>query len=89
VYAAGILLFEAAAGRWPFDADGPVEPMRAHLSREPLRLGALVKVPAEIDLAVARALAKAPAERWPSARAFAAALVQRGAGRRFGRESAS
>jgi eukaryotic-like serine/threonine-protein kinase len=87
VYAAGILLFEAVAGRWPFDAEGPVEPMRAHLSREPLRLGALVKVPAEIDIAVARALAKAPAERWPSARAFAAVLDR--AGRRLARESAS
>jgi eukaryotic-like serine/threonine-protein kinase len=90
VYAAGILLFEAVAGRWPFDADGPVEPMRAHLAQEPLRLAALVNVAAELDRAVARALAKAPAQRWPSARAFAAALERaQGSARRLSREIAS
>jgi serine/threonine-protein kinase len=74
VYAAGLTLFEMIAGRWPFDAEGPLEPMRAHLEDTPLRLRALSPVSVELDHAVARALAKAPSRRWPSARAFAAVL---------------
>jgi serine/threonine-protein kinase len=79
VYAAGLTLFEMIAGRWPFDAVGPLEPMRAHLEDAPLRLRSQARVPAELDHAVARALAKSPAHRWPSARAFAAVLTRVGA----------
>ncbi len=74
VYAAGLTLFEMIAGRWPFDAEGPLDAMRAHLEDAPLRLRSQAPVSAELEHAVARALAKSPGRRWPSARAFAAVL---------------
>jgi serine/threonine-protein kinase len=80
VYAVGLLLFEAIAGRGPFPAGDAIEVMRAHLHVPPPRLRALRAVPPAIDRAVARAVAKAPALRWPSARAMADALAgERGA----------
>jgi eukaryotic-like serine/threonine-protein kinase len=74
VYASGLLLFEAIAGRGPFDAAGPIELMRAHLEEAPRRLRDFADVSTELGHAVTRALAKPPARRWPSARAFAAVL---------------
>jgi serine/threonine-protein kinase len=74
VYAAGMTLFEMIAGRGPFDASGPIDLMRAHLEETPRRLRACARVSGELDHAVARALAKPPARRWPSARALAAVL---------------
>jgi serine/threonine-protein kinase len=74
VYAAGVVLFEAIAGRSPYDAEGPGALMLAHVRARPRRLAELCTVGSELDRVVARALAKPPAERWPSAPAFAAAL---------------
>ena len=74
VYAAGLTLFEMIAGRSPFDGDGLLEPMRAHLEDAPLRLRSQARVPDELDHAVARALAKPPAHRWPTAGVFASVL---------------
>lgn len=80
VYAAGLTLFEMITGRAPFDAEAPVDLMRAHLEVAPRRLRELLAVSPELDHAIARAVARAPARRWPSARAFAAVL-ERAAGR--------
>jgi serine/threonine protein kinase len=74
VYAAGLTLFEMIAGRGPFDAAGPIDLMRAHLEDTARRLRDFAPVSADLDHAVARAVAKAPQRRWPSARAFAAVL---------------
>jgi serine/threonine-protein kinase len=74
VYAMALVVFEAIAGRGPYATVGPFEVMRAHVEREPERLRSLVYVPAALDEVLARALRKAPAERWPSATTFAAAL---------------
>ena len=74
VYAAGLTLFEMITGRAPFDAEGPIEVMGAHLELAPHRLRALAGVSPELDHAVARALSRPPGRRWPSARAFAAVL---------------
>jgi serine/threonine-protein kinase len=76
VYAAGLTLFGMIAGRGPFAAEGPVDLMRAHVEDAPARLRDLAPVSAALDHAVARALEKAPARRWPSARAFAAVLAR-------------
>jgi len=48
--------------------------MRAHVEDTPLRLRSQRPVPPALDHAVARALERSPARRWPSARAFAAVL---------------
>jgi serine/threonine-protein kinase len=79
VYGVGLVLYEALAGRGPFDADGAIEAMRAQVEDEPLRLGHFVHVPAALERAIFRALDKRPEERWPSARAFAAAIRKAGA----------
>jgi serine/threonine-protein kinase len=76
VYAAGLTLFEMIAGRGPFTAIGPVDLMRAHLEDAPPRLCDLAPVSGAIEHAVARAIARMPARRWPSARAFAAVLTR-------------
>jgi serine/threonine-protein kinase len=76
VYAAGLTLFDMIAGRGPFDVSGPIDLMRARLEQPGHRLAACARVSAELDHAVARAVAKPPARRWPSARAFAAVLAR-------------
>jgi serine/threonine protein kinase len=61
VYALGATLFHAVAGRLPFAAQSDAETMRAHLHAPP---------PAHdspLDPVVRRAMAKDPAERYPSA----------------------
>jgi len=78
VYAAGLTLFEMIAGRSPFDAEGSIDWMRAHVEDAPRRLRELAPVTGELERAVARAIAKAPARRWASARAFATALARAG-----------
>jgi serine/threonine-protein kinase len=74
VYAAGITLFEMIAGRPPFDAEQPIEVMKEHLAEAPHKLRDFADVSPELGHAVERAIAVAPARRWPSARAFAAVL---------------
>jgi len=74
VYAAGLTLFELVAGRSPFEATSPIELMRAHLDETPPSLRDLVPASRELCHAIERAVAKEPARRWPSARAFAAVL---------------
>jgi serine/threonine-protein kinase len=76
VYAAGLTLFEMIAGRCPFDAETPMEFMHAHLEHPGKRLRSVARVSFTLDHVVARAIAKAPARRWPSARAFAAVLAR-------------
>jgi eukaryotic-like serine/threonine-protein kinase len=76
VYAAGLVLFEALTGQSPFDATSPLDFMRAHLHEEPRRLRSLCPASSRLERVVARALSKPPAQRWPSARAFAVAVAQ-------------
>jgi serine/threonine-protein kinase len=79
VYAAGLTLFEAIAGRSPYDAaegGDSVALMRAHIVDPGHRLRDLVRVGEPLDHAVGRAIAKSPGRRWPSARAFAEVLAR-------------
>ena len=69
VYALGCVLFELLAGIPPFASrEDKVAKMYAHLNEEPTRLRVLrPELPAAVDAVAARALAKDPAERFPSA----------------------
>jgi serine/threonine-protein kinase len=88
VYACGIVLFEMLTGRKPFVAKEPIDIVKKHLKEMPPRLaevrpgnyGALEDV-------VARALAKDPSDRYPSAVAMAKALEAALAGTKSSSES--
>jgi eukaryotic-like serine/threonine-protein kinase len=77
VYALGVVLFECLTGRRPFAADSPVAVALAHVRDQVPDLPA--EVPADLADVVHRALAKDPAERYPDAGAFSAALRAVGA----------
>ncbi len=72
IYSLGVVLYECLAGRRPFQGDTPVSTALAHLRSEPDPLPD--RVPAHLRAIVAAALAKDPAERFPSMSEFAAAL---------------
>ncbi len=77
VYALGVVLYEALAGRRPFDGDTPIATALKHLREEPPPLPDAV--PEHLHYVVRTSLAKEPGDRFPSAAAFTAAL-RRGAG---------
>jgi YVTN family beta-propeller protein len=76
VYALGCVLFELLTGTTPFAArDDKVAKMYAHLEEEPPSLRVLhPELPAGLDPVLKRALAKDPADRFPSAGDLARAV---------------
>jgi eukaryotic-like serine/threonine-protein kinase len=75
VYALGVVLYEALAGRLPFPAASIAEAAQQHVSAPPPPLrDAQPHIPAELEILVLRCLAKQPAER-PGAAELAAALA--------------
>jgi eukaryotic-like serine/threonine-protein kinase len=75
VYSLAIILHEMLCGRPPFISEGAGELMAMQLMRDPPRLRSLDgAIPAPIEEAVLRALAKAPRERFATMPAFCAAL---------------
>jgi serine/threonine protein kinase/WD40 repeat protein len=72
VYSLGCVLFECLSGRPPFQSDNDAALMYAHLQEPPPAVTAVEPgLPREIDQVVATAMAKAPADRYPSAGALA------------------
>ncbi|MEO8707248.1 MAG: serine/threonine-protein kinase [Kofleriaceae bacterium] len=75
LYAVGCILFELLTSRAPFVAEGDGELMAKHIYEQPPRLRDLApQLPPELDTLIAKMLAKAPAERVPSAASALAAL---------------
>jgi hypothetical protein len=73
-YALAVIAFQLLTGHVPFEGD-TVTVKAGHLDRHPPRLRSLNPlVPAPVEAVILRALAKDPAERYPSVVAFAAAL---------------
>jgi len=67
VYALGALLFKMLTGRLPFTGKSHFEVLRAQVEEAPPALRELApELPAALDAAVARALAKSPGERFQS-----------------------
>src|SRR4051812_18251931 len=82
VYALGGVLHYALTGRVPFERDGDEAKLWAQLSAPPPVPRALrSKLPGAFDAAVARAMAKAPDERYPSAGDLGRAAVAAALGR--------
>lgn len=77
VYSLGCTLFRLLTGKQPyFQADGLVGTIRAHLQQSPPRVSDhLSWATPELDAMIAKALAKDPAQRFGSAREFAAAAA--------------
>ena len=75
VYALGVVLFEMLTGRRPFQGDGFVPVVMQHITREPPPVETWnPRVPPAVSAIVARALAKAPPDRFADGNALAAAL---------------
>jgi serine/threonine-protein kinase len=77
VYGVGVVLYEMLAGRPPFTERAAVELALRHVSDPPPPLPA--RTPSALVEIVERALAKDPADRYPSAREMADALADAGA----------
>ncbi len=75
VFSLGVVLYEMFGGRRPFAGVSSAELLAAILRDKPEPLRSLAPdVPEEIERLVDRCLAKAPGDRWPSARELLEAL---------------
>ena len=82
IYACGVVLFEMLTGKKPFVASEPIQIVKKHLEEMPPRLADIAPGNyGALEGIVARALAKSPADRFPSAFAMADALSAALAGR--------
>ncbi len=79
IYALGAVTYEMFTGEPPFTGATMQAVVAKVLTEQPQRLSAVRdSVPAHVEAAVNKALAKLPADRWSSAARFAEALVQSG-----------
>ena len=75
LYAAGVILFELLAGKPPFTGT-MTEVFTAHLMQQPALEQLPTGVPDSLRAIVRKALAKQPADRFPDAESFLAALAE-------------
>jgi serine/threonine protein kinase len=73
IYSLGIVAYECLTGRVPFTADTPLAVLMKHV-RDPIPLPPVSEVPEPQCHVLMKALAKNPADRWPSAAGFVEAM---------------
>jgi tetratricopeptide (TPR) repeat protein len=77
LYALGIMLFEMLAGQVPFRGDSPLATLALQVNAPLPKLRSInAAVPEPVEAMVERALAKDPAQRYPTAADFRAALAE-------------
>ncbi|MBI2266850.1 MAG: SpoIIE family protein phosphatase [Armatimonadetes bacterium] len=77
LYSVGALLFECLAGRPPFEGQCAAEILRQHLTARPPELRTLgVQVPLVLNMVLQRLLRKDPRDRYQSAGALLADLIE-------------
>jgi len=81
VYALGCVLYKALTGEVPFAREDGAAKMWAHVHDEPLPASETAGVPKAFDAVIARALAKRPEDRYPSAGDFGRAVQAAASGR--------
>jgi serine/threonine protein kinase len=74
LYALAVVAFELLTGRRPFQADNPTAEAAAHVHAEVPAVSEHGDLPRELDPVLRRAMAKDPADRYPSAADFVAGL---------------
>ena len=75
LYSLGVIAWEMFTGQLPFDAEGPLEIAMQHMTQEPPRPRNLrPELPARLDVVLLKALAKKPADRYPSGFDLASAV---------------
>lgn len=74
-YALAVVAFELLAGRRPHESNDALAEAAAHANAAVPRISRLTTLPAQVDRVFERALAKRPADRYPTAAAFASALA--------------
>ena len=75
VFALGVILYELLTGELPFTGEGALSLLHAVVNQDPDPPSAREPAAAPYDAVVLKALAKDPAERYPSVAAFARDLV--------------
>jgi WD40 repeat protein/tRNA A-37 threonylcarbamoyl transferase component Bud32 len=79
IYSLGVVLYEMLAGKVPFEAPTPLALMMKHASDPPPPIPEInAELPAAMQAAVEKALAKDPEDRYQTASELAHALRQRG-----------
>lgn len=76
IYSLGAVVFEMLTGRVPFGGEDPVTVLTGHLTGPPPAPSSIrAELPPWIDIAVVRAMAKNPADRWPDIAEFGRAIT--------------
>lgn len=68
IWSTGVMIYEMVAGAIPFDGPTSSHTIIQILEKDPLPVGKLAKVPAELERIVLKALAKSPDERYQTAK---------------------
>ena len=75
VFSLGVTLYQAATGKLPYTGPSALAIMHAIATADPIPASQVAPgIPPEFDAVLARALARGPVERYPTAREFADAL---------------